>query len=293
MEQLDSNDKKALGTALLGLRGGKSGGAPVGAPPTVEEFGALYEGSLDDTRRAQVLSHIAADPEVYRAWIEVASAQSTLIESLESTERPETAGESLLGRLGSWVRESFAIPVGAGAFAAAALVAVLIIPGEEPGEALSEIDRMYGEYGTQWQVSPGTLYDREVRGTSSTSVSGEEQALYEGLRQGLDQLGDEFPQKWLAPVEVDAQVESLAPELRAALTDMGRLATLARFQCQLEGSAAFFASAEQSMDRLAGKLELSDSRLTVKLAKAIDQPGEPAERVCDFSREVVASLSAK
>jgi hypothetical protein len=295
MDQLDTKDSATQAMALLGLRAGKSDATAVGDAPTVEDFSALYEGALDATRRAQVLSHIAADQDIYRAWLEVASAQATLDESLAA--QPASAQQTvpLLQRLGSWLADMVRMPAVSGSMVAAALVAVMLTPGQDDAPASwGEIDDIYAQYGSDWQVSPSSLRDRSIRsGGSELTASPEQQAIYLGLRGGLDLLGNDFSDKWLPRITVDEGVDSLSPELRDALLATGKLATLARFQCQLEGKQTFFMAAEKSLDNLRPSLDLVESKSSSYLAKVIDQPGEPSDRVCDFSKATVAMLTNK
>lgn len=90
---------------------------------------------------------------------------------------------------------------------------------------------------------------------------------------------------------MDERVDQLSPELHDALKAAGKLATLSRFQCQLEGSAEFFMSAEKSVDKLRPTLKQQKSKASTRLVKVADQPGKPVERVCDFAVAVVAELS--
>lgn len=306
MDQIDSSDPRARASALLGLRLTQAAGATVGEPPTIEEFTALYEGSLDATRRAQVLGYLAQDQQLYQRWMNVVSAQATLDANLhmDASAQSQTArqaatqasGEatSVVGRVAGWLREHIAVPAGVGSFAAAALVVVLIIPGQEEAAAPGTVDQLYDEYAGQWQAPPSTLPGRTVRGaTAPVTASAEQQALYLGLRAGLDQLGGDFPDNWLTEMPLDDALQELEPAVRDALVASGRLATLARFKCQLNGSEAFFLQADQTLAALQPVLKQHPSRVTRNLVAAIDQPVDAFTRSCDFAVVAVAMLASR
>lgn len=294
MDQIESNDNRARASALLGVRLTKTAGNIVGERPTVEEFTALYEGSLGTTRRAQVLGYLTEDPTVYRQWLEVVAAQAALDTTPEAAQQTESQTQSLFARLGAWLREHAAIPAGVGTFAAAALVVVLILPGQEHTGAWDSVDTLYSDYGDDWQLSPSTLERRTVRGgTAPVSASAEQQALYLGLRAGLDELGAAFPDSWLREMPIDATLDALPQDTLEALRAAGQLATLARFQCQLQGSDAFYTQADKTLADLQPVLKQHTSRVTRHLVGAIDQPGEASDRVCDFAVVAVAMLAGK
>lgn len=191
MSDLDKNERAAQAMALLALRIGKASDEPVSSPLTIEDFGALYEGSLDPTRVAQVLSHIASNQELYRQWLEVAAAPSALDESLHQEEREERKSKPILQKIGEWLTDNFRAPALAGGVAAAELVAVLVIPGGDGTDEWQDIDDIYARYSSDWQVSPSTWHDRTIRSASNEGpASPAQQAIYLGLREGLDLLGD-------------------------------------------------------------------------------------------------------
>lgn len=299
MSNPTTNTKEQI-AARLGLHAAPAASGAVGQPPTAEDFGALYEGSLDATRRAQVLSHITTDRAIYRRWLEVVEGQASLDPQLSATDQVAATHSrpSLLSRLSRWMRESLWVPAGAGSVAAAALVVVMLLPSNEQGPApgaWDDVDTIYSEFGNQWNRAPGTLSDRRVRGAKTPSApTAEQQALYEGMRDGLAALDDTLPQMWLPELAVDpAQVQALPEALHDTLRAAGRLATLARFQCQLDGTTAFFDQAAVSMDKLGGALrEQGLSRTSQDLVKTIEQPGESADRVCEFAAAAVANLRA-
>lgn len=63
--------------ALLGIQLAEAERLGKGSPPSDEELALLLEGQLDSARRAEVLSHLAARPERYRQWLDLAELDAT------------------------------------------------------------------------------------------------------------------------------------------------------------------------------------------------------------------------
>ena len=121
---------------------------------------------------------------------------------------------------------------------AAALVAILVIPGgdeaiERSGDA-SRVSALYSQFGSSWQVSPSTLPDMTIRGAvAAKDQSVQQQALSLGLKDGVTTLGEGFPNRWLPQVEPTLTAEQVLAGSEAAYYELGQLAAIARFQCQL------------------------------------------------------------
>jgi len=139
-----------------------------GAPPQWQELVAWRNGTLDNTRSAEVLSHVANNPACFQQWLDVAEAQSWVAEESRLAIEADAAEP-----IGTSERKTFAsspystsnapgvtsgparfiqalrsffqqpLPVYGGAFAAV-IVAVLVAPLLRTGDGLSlqqQLDR--------------------------------------------------------------------------------------------------------------------------------------------------------
>lgn len=102
---------------------------PVGPKPDWAELQAYREGELDETRRAEVLSHIANDADVHQQWLDLSEADHWLANPQNQTEQNRVAEPSssggLLARFAAWFTPVRTTLAGVGAMA---LAAIAIIP---------------------------------------------------------------------------------------------------------------------------------------------------------------------
>ena len=181
-----------------------------------------------------------------------------------------------------------------GSVSAAALVAILVIPGgdepiERSGDA-SRVSALYSQFGSSWQVSPSTLPDMTIRGAvAAKDQSVQQQALSLGLKDGVTTLGEGFPNRWLPQVEPTLTAEQVLAGSEAAYYELGQLAAIARFQCQLEGEEAFFLAAQDLMDELAPALEDSESDYGCGLYRVIEQPDSASVKYQNRNRNCIRS----
>ena len=127
MNELDTGDRAQRALALLGLRMDGAESVAVGEEPSAEDFAALYEGELEAARRAQVLSHIASNPAIYRRWIDAVAAMGAMDTNPLADTAEKPSPEPFLQRALNWLREGFRTPALVGSVSAAALVAILVI----------------------------------------------------------------------------------------------------------------------------------------------------------------------
>ncbi|MFK7853993.1 MAG: hypothetical protein AB8B79_07770 [Granulosicoccus sp.] len=164
----NSKDDNALAYAAISLLGNEGRGAT----PEWQEISAWREGTLSEQRSAEILSHVANDPEFFQQWLDIADAEhwveeqnmasasasptalnEQLAEPLSDTGKQQprsTSHSNPLSDALNWIRSFFDQPlkVYGGAFAAIA-VAVLIVPLLRESDAVSlqqQMDRSLDTY---------------------------------------------------------------------------------------------------------------------------------------------------
>lgn len=285
-----STNKIELAEVLLALNAGGAD-TPVGALPSDEELVALAEGQLDEVRRAQLLSHIAADENVYERWMDAVELLSLADEPLTGAAATESK-PSLLSSLASGFNKLLSPQGFAGlATAAAGIFALTVFIAPPSTEA--HIDELYSAHGSHWSTSPSELESVKARriGTNA-QASAAKQAVYMGAQHGLDDLGSEFPSEWLPSINLEPNsVSTLSTANYESLYNSGRLATIAHFKCQLSAAPSFYTAADTALQGISKHLGESTNDISVGLSAELASDHSDSEaRVCSFARTVLAEL---
>ncbi len=165
----DNPEDNALAYAAISLCGNQTRGSA----PQWHELAAWHKGTLEPARTAEVLSHVANDPDCFQQWLDLVEAESwideeslsestlsnTAIDAASQTTEHSSTSSRRLGAASatsvfSKVRTLLAgifqqpLPVYGGAFAAV-MLAVLVAPLLNTGQALTlqqQMDRSLDTY---------------------------------------------------------------------------------------------------------------------------------------------------
>ena len=132
--------------AMLGIHLAKGRGRAEGSPPSDEELALLIDGQLEESRRLEVLSHLAHRPERYRQWLSLAD--------MEADEQASHAGllAVLTRGINNWLVDWRYAAGGLGAMAAIVLlVNQMALPPAE-----------YGASSESAAYSPSTNSDEDT-----------------------------------------------------------------------------------------------------------------------------------
>lgn len=288
--------------AYLALQLGQVRVAAVGPAPSDEELAAMSESALDETRRAQVLSHIASNAEVYHRWVRISETVAALRNPTAARQLDVSAGKS--GLLKATLAVLFGKPLRVGvlggglATAVVAVLAVLLLPTVEP---LSPVDQQYHEWSTyidqQWpslQVQP--KYQKQSASSRAfifKTVS--QQVVDHGFHQGaqaiglgrFESLGFQF-EPTIAEVPQPGSV--LNAEHYNALIDLGRLTALTTLQCELRLEAKDFSKAYDSYRSLSKTLRTSPDQKLANMVDSFPVPGDTRQVVCAFTAQLAQMI---
>lgn len=265
--------------------------------PSDEELAAMVEGTLDTTRKAQLMNVIANDAESYARWVAAVEMAETLQIgqfAADSAMAQQSAGKgSVLQRLVAFIQNPFKLaPVGGG-LAAAALVIFLV---GTPTDYQGQVDGLYNDYGQQWQGIPGTsVQTRSLTKPQAPVLTAQDEVLKLGIQQGLQRLGRGFSLHSLSPQPSSEVMEThagLDKEQFNALQAAGQLAALSYFKCVVGATSGFFDNALVLQKAL--KLDQYDDEASQQLASALQksESTESAETtVCRFSTVAIKRVT--
>lgn len=287
-------DKRRKAEVLLAL--GAAQEQALFDKPTDEELAALVEGTLDTTRKAQLMNVIANDAESYARWVAAVEMADTLQLGAFAPQAATDAGTgkvSLLARLAAFVKNPLQLaPVGGG-LAATALVIFLV---GTPTDYQGEVDGLYKDYGQQWQGFPGaSVQTRSLTKPKPPVLNAQDQVLKLGIQQGLQRLGDDFSLHNLSP-EPDADISDSRAGLEKAqfnaLQAAGQAAVLSYFKCAVGAAPEYFQQALALQQSL--QLQQYSDETSQQLAAALDMTdaSETAETaVCRFSTVAIKRVT--
>ena len=266
--------------ALLALE--TCSGLAQGPRPTESELVDLCEQNLSASRREQVLSHIARNPDVYQQWITLVETR----EMLAPISSPST-WQSVQG----WVKNCFARPLLSGVqpwmglAASGAFIMVTWLVVSTGGT--SDIDSLYADYSEQKPVANGELPYLATRGAQLAVLSETQQFnLYQGLKSGADQLGNTYNLLLTEPVVTGEPVQSIP-----LLVDLGLVSAIAYVKCQQPSSADFYRDAHTIMIEIQRQLASIDDSTLQSVAKMRSSSESPKEHVCRMAHWSIQALN--
>ncbi|WP_162925724.1 hypothetical protein [Isoalcanivorax indicus] len=221
--------------ALLGLDLVLPERDPAGPAPDSEDLAALLDGSLDATRRAQVISYLLVDDDLYEEWL-LLSEHADLLPA--PAPAPVATGDETtdLDTLTWWQRLTGWRPaVLVGAVAATALVITLNRDATQ-----DPIDQLYAQHTAALHQALGTLPDVVSRSPSQPWNTWQ-LALASGLDDGLDALNHERNLYDIDRQRLHEAGDRYRGQRSAELDDVadtGRLALLGVLICAQQDDAA-------------------------------------------------------
>ncbi|MDI9245941.1 hypothetical protein [Marinobacter sp. CHS3-4] len=270
-------------------------GEPIGDRPDPEELAALYEGALSETRRAEVLSHLAGDDAVYAQWLmsfEYAEELGILgedpIPEAASVTAGETAredhGASFAGKLKNLFNLYTLVP---GTALAGLAVFMLFFQASQP----SGVEGLYQEYGVsasgQLQLPTRSL------GNFWDEPEPERFVVSQGFKTGLDRLAiDASSMKLLANESEQPGTDALRDDQRATLSAVGQWAAITYVQCSGQ-TADYFVAAEHVWKSLRTRLDTIDTSYAENLtdrASQLDGTEAADRRVCALAGLIASDV---
>ena len=223
--------------ALLGLDLVQPDRPPAGPAPDSEDLAALLDGSLGTTRRAQVISYLLVDDDLYEEWL-LLSEHADLLPSPAPATAPEATANTTTEQdtLPWWQRLTGWRPaVLVGAVAATAVVITLNRDATQ-----DPIDQLYAQHTAALHQALGTLPDVVSR-SPSQPWNAWQQALASGLDDGLDALNHERNLYDIDRQRLHEAGDRYRGQRSAELdevADTGRLALLGVLICAQQDDAA-------------------------------------------------------
>ena len=220
-------------SALLGLDLAVPDREPSGPIPDSEDLAALLDNSLNATRRAQVISHLLVNDDLYEDWLLLTEHADLLPDT-----SPQTAVVATTTQAGAdnpwWLRLGSWRPTMAAAAAIALVVGIAYNPATDP------VDKLYAQYGDGMHQTLAALPEVTSRSPSRPWDTWQ-LALASGLDDGLDTLGH---QRNLYDIdrerlrEADVRYRGMRNTRLDAVRDAGRLALMGVLVCAQQDDAA-------------------------------------------------------
>ncbi|MDH5546463.1 MAG: hypothetical protein OEZ43_12785 [Gammaproteobacteria bacterium] len=295
------SDKKENALAYVGIQLGGAKAAAVGHMPSDEDLIMLFYGRLDETRKAQVLSHIANAADVYERWIHCVEVNSLFDERRDSVKHDPVSTQA---HRHGWAQQFKELLFGrrtwfiGGGFAATFVVLMsvtLVVINRDVSHSVS-IDLIYQEHGVsltqQWAVKPRTPHPT----TQSTSRSffvkkSRVRVLLEtGFGKGIDSLGEK------AFSELGISKSSLADTLSQSteegyIIELGRLAAISSMQCEVQNKQLVSEKLSAIASNLLDDIKTTNTPEIASLKDAIARGDSANEQLCHFSDALIEIIS--
>ncbi len=205
--------------------------SPVGAASDLEDLAALLDNRLDATRRAQVISHLAQDPELYAQWQQLLTYHHLLPQS-EIAEAPGiTVWSQLHARLGRWLT-----PVSGSVLASALLVGTLVF---WPQQQTLTVDDLYASHQSQLISFLDQRPILKIRALPKVMNDHQVQILA-GIEQGQRSVGKTGSIAGIAAAQLDAaseQYQQRYGETRTERFQLGRWLLISQALCGQDAGA--------------------------------------------------------
>lgn len=265
-----------------------------GNPPTAEELAAMAESRLDDTRRVQVMSYLANDPQYYRQWITL--VESIQDETLSVTEQsPQIKPVGAMQRVTDWLSNNFgkaAFASGTGAFAVAAAVILMLQPSADLNQG---VGTAYDRWGSQWDSVPEPTLGQRGAKLVFGEKSAESKALSGGIATGLAALGPTFSINGVSEDEVTlSSVETgLDENTFEVFHESGRIAAISHFRCQQTTDPEFYTHVNGLLDKVGSKLQTVSGAQSTALGDVLQAKGDAKQRVCQFAEVAIVQANKR
>jgi len=272
-----------------------------GERPDAEELAALFEDRLPSGRKAEVLSHLANDGDLYSQWLaffeyadEIGLSSHSAIDMRSSAQAEENrsippakvnqAGKNgWIDKLKDFFNLYTLIP---GAALAGVAAFILFFRVSTP----MDTEARYRQYG----AATGTRIELPTRslGNFWADPAAERFVMSQGFKAGLERQGiDTAELKLLADEEEQPASDAFAERDLETLTSLGQWAALAQVQCPKQ-SPEYYEAASRVLDQLSAGLAAINTdyskSLSEGLASVDSNQSDVGSRVCE-----TASLISK
>ncbi|MCH8544426.1 MAG: hypothetical protein LAT61_12715 [Alcanivorax sp.] len=254
---------------------------PSGPIPDSEDLAALLDNSLDATRRAQVISHLLVNDDLYEDWLLLTEHADLLPDA-----RPQTAAEVTTATAPAGAENPWWLRLGSWRPTMAAAAVIALVVGIAYNPATDPVDKLYAEYGSGLHQTLAALPDVTSRSPSRPWETWQ-LALASGLDEGLDTLGHErnlydIDRERLHDASV--RYRGLRNTQLDEVRDTGRLALLGVLVCAQQNEAA----AESVIRELSPRWSSVSAGAPVS-APELD-PGDALESACMAGEWALQSL---
>ncbi|MFV1984989.1 MAG: hypothetical protein ACC657_15685 [Thiohalomonadales bacterium] len=275
----------------------------VGIAPTDEELVSLYENQLDTTRRAQLFSHIANNPDVHERWIRCVETL-TYIDEIDNNSIKAISKENNKPGIFSSLSDFFNTKsILAGGFSTAAIIVIVvaILPQQKDFNVQLSFNEAYQQWGgglaSEWDSLPAAQKPTPIYSehrsffTTPKQKSKIQQVLETGFKLGIEKIGDTpFNDFGIATTTLsnisNSEVSTImSTQQYDALIQTGNLAAFAALQCRLDSSSErleIFSSALLTLRQQLAELQFNDAKA---LMSNMETQNKPA--VCVTAQYVV------
>lgn len=289
---------KAKASALLALAVSRESAAY--APPSDEELAILLESgitgdsAMDATRKAQIMDGIANDSATFSRWMLLVEAAETLelagFAEVSTALASSSSSNSILSKLKSF----FSNPMRGFATAGGSLVAAsaLVLMVSTTDQYDTQLDELYGDYGSQWQSSPAPQSTtRSVGGALKKALSIEDLLLREGVVDGLNKLGPQFVISHLSSADSDNWSDDIDRDLEVTLDAVGQIAAISFYKCSLGAEAGYFDQTLSLLLNLQPTLAKATDQTSQAISKSLQRSGDAETKVCRVSKLIIARVT--
>jgi len=272
-----NKEEMALAQLALQLNSAESNSI-VGTAPTDEELTALYENKLSDTRRAQLLSHIANDSSIHERWIRCVETLAYIDEIENKSTAPsaikEKAKRGFFGFINDLLTPKTLM---GGGFSTAAIIVIVIsiLPPQNNYDIQMSLNGAYNSWGSsleqEWRTlptdqKPTPKYSSDRSYFSDPKVKSNIQRVLEtGFKISMKQIGDTpfkdygITQKQLESIKNIDVATVMNNKQYDSLVQTGQIAALASLQCKLDSNSERLKQLTQSLAAL--RLQLTELQI--------------------------------
>jgi len=227
IEEVIRMDKKLSAMVVLSLAILKVKTNRNGKVPGLEELAALYDGNLSDKRRAQVLSHLSEDDDLYSQWILI--VESTEHVGLDNNDLivdrvMKTQKQSISKIISDYFNDRFL--VSAFMICMIPFLAITILFNQKVG--LKDLYLNYANNGQSLVSLPTRSYFENI----DLLASAEYKYIRAGYDNGLISLDSAAAMKGGSNTEPAGVNRDSYTEQQALYFDLGELAAIVDDQCQ-------------------------------------------------------------
>ncbi|VAW96238.1 hypothetical protein MNBD_GAMMA22-1263 [hydrothermal vent metagenome] len=248
------SDKEAIALAQLALQlESPDNASVVGITPSDEELTALYEGQLDDTRRAQVMSHIANNPNVHQRWVQCVDSLAYIDEIESETNVQATSITKPSNMIVEFISNLFKnkILLGSGFSSAVVILFVILLQIQQADINIQlQLNETYSDWGNslpqEWNTlandqKPTPVYSSDRSYFSELKQKSDVQKILEsGFKMAMTKIGSTpfkdygISDKNLSNTTKKDFVKNFTSSEYDSLLQTGQIAALAAIQCKLD-----------------------------------------------------------